>query len=141
MVSRENLVYSIAAARRILGDAFKVVRVERWLNVCLVVFKNCRARFMSCKAFTAHFAAWRKLQAQALTVAPTDTPATYTVTNPKKETSYYTHAFGRLGIGCDCEDANNQFKFLGRRGCCKHGYAVLNHLGYTSLSEYIAAHD
>jgi len=141
MVSRKNFVYSIAAARRILGNAFEIVRVERWFNVCLVVFAKCRARFMSCKAFTAHFVAWRKLQAQALTVAQRDTQNAFHVSNVAKETKYSVFAFGRNGIACNCEDSGNQLKLLGRRGCCKHGYAVLSYLGYASLSDYIAAHD
>jgi len=141
MVSRKNFIYSIAAARRILGSTFKIVRVERWFNVCLVVFSGCRARFMSCKAFTAHFVAWRKAQARALTVAPTSNPNAYNVANPKKGTSYRVFAFGKSGVACSCEDAGNQLKLLGRRGCCKHGYAVLSYLGYASLSDYITAHD
>lgn len=141
MVSSKNLIYSIAAARRIFGKALKVVRVERWLNCCLVVFENCRARFVSCKVFATHFAEWRKLAAAQLSVSPDPLRGTFLVQNPSKGTGYLVHCFGRLGVGCECEDAENQLKFLGRRGCCKHGYAVLNHLGYSSLSAYMAAHE
>jgi hypothetical protein len=39
---------------------------------------------------------------------------------------------------CTCDDFNNQLEFFGR-GCCKHGYAVLNSLGCQSLEHYLAA--
>lgn len=142
MVTKRNLIYSIAAARRIIGGVFPIVRVEKWFKVCLVVFEGCRARFMSQRVFLQHFVAWRKRQAIALTVTPDPSVrGTFLVENAAKSSQHLVHAFGRSGIGCSCEDAENQLKFLGRRGCCKHGYAVLNHLGFDSLRAYIASNE
>jgi hypothetical protein len=41
-------------------------------------------------------------------------------------------------VFCTCDDFNNQLEFWGR-GCCKHGYAVLAHLGFGSLRDYMTA--
>jgi hypothetical protein len=40
------------------------------------------------------------------------------------------------GIYCECEDYSNQRKAF-NTGCCKHGYALLNQLGFSSLAEYV----
>lgn len=40
------------------------------------------------------------------------------------------------GIYCQCQDYANQRKAFSK-GCCKHGYALLNELGFNSLAEYV----
>lgn len=40
-------------------------------------------------------------------------------------------------IYCECEDYKNQ-RAAFNTGCCKHGYALLNQLGFNSLAEYVA---
>lgn len=40
------------------------------------------------------------------------------------------------GIHCECEDYKKQRSAF-NTGCCKHGYALLNQLGFSSLAEYV----
>jgi hypothetical protein len=146
MVTAFNLIYSAAAVRRILGLAFPVVRIEKWWKVVLVVFKGCRPRFMSRAAFLKHFVEWRKAQARVLRVTqrldagiglrPAE-GVQFTVRNENKNSVYIVQAMPS-GLLCECEDYKNQLQFLGK-GCCKHGYAVLAHLGFESLQNYLAA--
>lgn len=136
MVTALNLVYSAAAVRRMVGDAFPVVRVERWWKVCLVVFRGCRPRFMSRQAFLKHFVEWRKAQARALQVTrKVGFSYVFAVRNPSKGSAYQVQTFIG-GLVCSCEDFQNQAQFFSR-ACCKHGYAVLSFLGFESLSDYI----
>jgi hypothetical protein len=138
MVTSLNLIYSAAAVRRMVGDAFSVVRVEKWWKVCLVVFKGCRPRFMSRQAFLKHFVEWRKAQARALKVTQhIDQGSRFSVRNEAKNSSYLVDCSG-FGLVCTCEDFHNQMQFWGK-GCCKHGYAVLAHLGFDSLQNYLTA--
>jgi hypothetical protein len=138
MVTALSLVYSAAAVRRMVGDRFPVVRVEKWWKVVLVVFKGCRPRFMSRAAFLKHFVEWRKAQARALRVTQRlDASNQFTVRNETKNSVYVVQAMPS-GLVCECEDYSNQIQFWGK-GCCKHGYAVLAHLGFGSLQNYLAA--
>jgi hypothetical protein len=139
MITAFNLVYSASAVRRMLGSKFPVVRIEKWWKVCLVIFQGCRPRFMSKAAFLKHFVEWRKAQARALQVTKNlFISGAYTVRNPEKNSSYKVQAFGG-GLICECEDYSNQSKFFGK-ACCKHGYALIHHLGFEYLSDYISAH-
>lgn len=136
MVTAFSLVYSAAAVRRMLATSFPVVRIEKWWKVCLVVFKGCRPRFMSRQAFLRHFVEWRKVQAQALQVTRhVGFSYIFAVRNVSKGSVYQVQTFTG-GLSCQCEDFQNQAQFFGQ-ACCKHGYAVLNYLGFDSLSGYI----
>lgn len=136
MVTSLSLVYSAAAVRRMVGEAFPVVRVEKWWKVCLVVFRGCRPRFMSALAFRQHFVAWRKAQAKALQVTcHSAAPHIFHVKNQSKNSVYrVTLVVG--GLLCECEDFKNQAQFFGK-ACCKHGYAALGYLGFETLSDWI----
>lgn len=136
MVTSLNLIYSAAAVRRMIGDRFPVVRVEKWWKVCLVVFRGCRPRFMSRQAFLRHFVEWRKAQARALQVTRhIGFTNIFSVRNETKNSVYQVQTFAG-GLNCQCEDFQNQAQFLGK-ACCKHGYAVLNFLGFDSLNAFI----
>ncbi len=88
--------------------------------------------------FKAHFAEWRRAKSKGLKVTERlDCPNAYTVRNEYKESTYIVETRAD-GVFCECHDFSNQLTFLGR-GCCKHGYAVLNSLGFGSLYQYIQA--
>jgi hypothetical protein len=133
MVTRNNLVYSIAAAQRILGIAQRVFEVREWAWVVLVRGPGF-CRFMSKKLFKKHFADRRREQAKSIDlVIDNDNANHYTALG---KSSFYQLYARADRVTCTCEDYKNQSNILGR-GICKHGYAVLNHLGYESLSDYI----
>jgi predicted nucleic acid-binding Zn finger protein len=139
MVTAFNILYSAAAARRLLGlSSSAKVELKEFARVIWVWVKGKRPTFISKAVFKAHFAQWRKAQSKGLKVTERfDMANHYTVRNVYKDTAYVVEA--RVdGVFCTCDDFNNQLEFF-NRGCCKHGYAVLAHLGFASLGEYLNA--
>jgi hypothetical protein len=137
MITTGNqLLYSLGAARRITGRAVQQVRVFRnaiWLHI-----EGERPTFLSKRHFKAHFVEWRIQRSHLLKVTQRlDQPHCFTVHNANRDTAYYVEARPD-GMYCTCDDFHNQLEFFGR-GCCKHGYAVLNSLGCQSLEQYLAA--
>lgn len=61
--------------------------------------------------------------------------STYIVVNNSKGTQYNLTLLDTR-IDCDCIDYQNQVEYFGG-GCCKHGYSVLNELGFNSLKDYV----
>jgi hypothetical protein len=139
MVTRENLVFSISAARRLLGVAQDVsIQICEFFKVVWVWVKGNRPTFISKKAFKQHFVDRRRAAARALTATQwINQPTYFTVRNESKNSTYQLEAFPDR-IECPCDDYKNQIQFIGR-GCCKHGYAVLNTLGFSSLAHYVEA--
>lgn len=139
MINKAFFVFSKAAIARVLNIAVNlVVRVEKWWRVVLVIIKGQRPRFFSISTFTNHFADWRKEESQNL-IVQSISEGSFTVENPEKMSRHYVEAL-LSGIKCSCEDFRNQIKYLEKPGACKHGYAVLSHLGFDRLSEYIEHH-
>ncbi len=133
--SATDLIYTAANAACILGKRFSKLVIEVWFNVVYLHGSNL-SRFMSKKAFRQAFVDFRKAGAKALTVtANLFVPNTFKVRNETKNTAYDVLIIDRH-ITCGCEDYNTQFEAMGK-GVCKHGYAVLNHLGYDFLQAYI----
>ena len=62
---------------------------------------------------------------------------TYLVRNPHKNTEYTIEP--RIDyLFCNCSDYKNQsYAFETSEVCCKHIFAVLGYLGFSSLSEQI----
>lgn len=139
MVSAFSILYSAAAVRRILGlRSSAKVELKEFAYVIWVWVKGKRPTFMGKKLFKQHFAKWRKAQSRGLKVTERlDVANAYTVRNLHKDTAYIVEACAER-VFCTCDDMNNQLQFFGK-GCCKHGYAVLSHLGFSSLADYITA--
>ena len=131
MVTRHNLIYSIAAAQRILGIKTGLYKVEEWVHVVWVHGAGF-CRFMSKKLFKKHFADRRKEEAKNVNFY-TENNIDFTAYG--NSGSYAVKALDKE-VTCTCEDYKNQSRFL-KRGVCKHGYAALNHLGFNSLQDYI----
>lgn len=137
MATRSTILYSAAAVRRMLGlSPSTPVQLREFFNVIWVWVKGQRPTFISKAAMKSHFVQHRKAEAQGLQV--TDwlrDPGQFSVTNPASGSRHLvTGQSNRLE--CDCEDYYWQTQHFGR-GCCKHGYAVLNYLGFDSLRQYI----
>ena len=133
MVTRNNLIYSIAAAQRILGIKSGIYQVQEWAWVIWVRGVNF-CRFYSKKVFRKHFVDRRKDEAKSIDIVP----------NPQDENQFKAISKTRIysleaqadRISCTCEDYRNQRHILGG-GICKHGYAVLFQIGYESLADYL----
>lgn len=136
MISAKNFIYSKAAIARMENVSLRdVVRFEVWAKVVFVIIRGRRPRFYSKKAFKLHFVEHRKEQARELCTNRVK-GNWFRAVNPRKGTAYDVYAL-QEGIDCTCEDYSNQIRFL-KKGCCKHGYAVLMyHLGFSSLADYV----
>jgi hypothetical protein len=137
MITATNLLYSKSALARMEGvNVEDVLRLEVWAAVVFVAIRARRPRFYSKKAFKAHFVQWRQAQARALTATQNVfNPNIFYVRNETKRTAYTVNFFTG-GVTCECEDWQNQSKFLGM-ACCKHIYSALNQLGFSSFRAYI----
>lgn len=140
MVTATNILYSVAAARRILGIYYPEIKVsiQVWAKVVLVISDGRRPRFISKKVFHQHFVDWRKEQAKALVVQRHELlTRSFNVVNPKKDSTYRVVAC-KDALHCECEDYKNQIGFWGK-AMCKHSFATLDFIGYRSFADYLAA--
>lgn len=145
MLNATNLIYSMSASARILakelGDIFKRVEFIKFIgHVVQVTYKTVYGRcstFLSFTSFKKNFVDRRQTDAQELEVNHVKHNE-YKVINPSKNSSYSCLAYVD-SIDCCCEDYRNQILFF-KKGCCKHGYAVLDHLGFNNLNDYIEHH-
>jgi len=139
MVARSQLLYSAAAIRRLLGlPGSATVQIREFGQVLWVWVKGQRPTFVSKADLKRHFVQRRQDDAKQLTV--TDwlrTPERYTVRSQYGDKDYEVTAGPDDELVCTCADYQRQVQTFGR-GCCKHGYAVLQHLGYSSLQDYQA---
>ena len=139
MVTPSNILYSAVALRRMCRLIYRRVtelQVREWWRVVWVWIPGYRPTFVPKRAFKRHFVQWRRQMAKALHVVVwASHPQRYTVHNDAKHSSYVVEVLP-AAVTCTCEDYRNQITFWGK-GCCKHGYAVLGHLGFDSLNDYI----
>ena len=146
-----NLTAAIRILSAKLGKFGKLVSIEKLVHVRGRVYNavykfaakgkgkitRC-AHFLSVSQFEADFQESRQQNAQALTVAqhPQDNWA-YNVTNTKKKSKYVVgtrHPY----LTCTCADYAQQRRrnFQKHDIICKHGYAVLQFLGYQTFEDY-----
>ena len=80
----------------------------------------------------------RRERSRALTVTKhlTNTNG-FTVRNESKDSCYRLELTDNA-LSCECQDYQNLKEELGSKVCCKHGYAVLNLLGYSTLKDCLA---
>ena len=137
MVTAQNLVYSKAAAARILNlDYILIKDIEIWNKVVLVKVQDQKSKFISKKDFRQHFVDWRKARSIGLETTPhLYNQELFAVHNLHKDTQYQVSVHPQELI-CNCDDWANQKEHLGK-ACCKHCYSVLSYLKYLSLKEYI----
>lgn len=137
MATRSTILYSAAAVRRMLGlSPSTPVQLREFFKVIWVWVQGQRPTFISKAEMKSHFVEHRKAEAAQLQV--TDwlrDPGQFTVTNPETRSRHLVSCL-RDRLECDCEDYHWQTRYFGR-GCCKHGYAVLQYLGFDSLRDYI----
>jgi hypothetical protein len=139
MVTKSNLIYSIAAAARILGKKIFEVRHMPFVVLVRGLLANGQkfCRFVSKQAFRDHFANRRKEEAKKIDIMvdPHNQNQFSAISN--QSSSIYKLEAQADRITCTCEDYRNQRNIL-KGGICKHGYAVLFHLGFNSLSDYLS---
>jgi len=135
--NKEAFIFTKTAAGAILGGVCS--RLEVWANcVWAIVIANGKklVRFISKRRFMEYFAQSRKERSFGI-------PITHIVGNHYQAVSsrgdrLYNLLIFRTSVECDCDDYKNQVSLFGNKPkCCKHGYALLNRLGYGSLRQWI----
>ena len=135
-----NLFFNLASVARIAEvPVDSIDRFEIWDRVILVIFKKnrgLRPRFLSNMLFYSSFVEDRKSRSKSIQVTPNAfADRIYTARNESNDHTYTVIA--AESMECQCADYRNQIAFIGK-GCCKHGYAVLRSLGFSSLSDFQA---
>jgi hypothetical protein len=131
-----KLLYSIAAIRRLLKlPQTAKIHVQNWFKVLWVWVEGQRPTLISKFALKCHFVEHRQVAARSLFVEQFHSNI-YFVSHPNEDKSRRRVQLFTGGLTCQCEDFQAQAQVIGR-ACCKHAYAVLNHLGFDSLSAYI----
>lgn len=139
MVTKLNLIFSIASAIRILGKKIFEVRVLPFVVLVRGLLDNGQkfCRFVSKRDFLNHFADRRREAAKEINIiVDVDDSNLFMAFGNADNSKVYKLSKELRAIDCSCEDYRNQKSFI-QRGICKHGYAVLSHLGYSSLKEYV----
>jgi hypothetical protein len=130
------MLYTLTAASRILNTTFRNIKwVKTFWKVVNVCVKGSSPRFISKKLFWNAFVAFRQESAKSVQVKRIGERHFQAL---GKDDIYDLELIPNL-ITCTCVDFQNQMQQLNGKGCCKHGYAVLAQLGFSTLAEYIAA--
>jgi hypothetical protein len=134
------MLYTKSAALRILSQlAIKIESVQLIRNTVQVTYRTQHGRcstFLSKRVFKRDFVEFRKANAQSITITRTAEHSTiYTAWNVGQKTVYQV-TLSPQSIQCECEDYRQQVEAF-KIGCCKHGYALLNTIGYSNLNEYL----
>ena len=135
-----SLFFNLASVARIASTGVDAIdRFEVWDHTVLVIFekgRGLRPKFLSKKVFYSSFVEDRKARSRLIEI--TQNPFANRVYTARNTTSNHSYTvIVSDAIECQCADYRSQISFVGR-GCCKHGYAVLNHLGFNSLSDWQA---
>lgn len=140
-----NLIFSKSAALRILKFATKIEALRVFKGSIQVTYltKNGRcSTFLSKKAFFQDFLFFRQEGAKNVTVRcwrPGTYQCRYDCISPNGENTRTVDLSGGTA-SCSCPDHEEQYRILGKvRPGCKHILAVMTHLGYSSLAQYLDA--
>jgi len=132
------MLYTDKAAKRLLNSADAYITSVEPDGA----FVSWRADDGQCKGFIPEakfvdlFIGDRKARAKGIQVTENAFyPGYFTAYNSYTESRYNLKA-SETTIQCQCPDYQNQIEHFGK-GCCKHGYAVLNAQGFNSLADYI----
>ena len=126
-------IYSITAAVKILKRK-DISKLEIWARIIFIKFKNGQGRFMAKKDFWIEFHRSRKERAKQLIVGYYGHDL-YQVSSQSRAEPYFVSL--NDDIQCECADYAEQAKAKFKHPMCKHSWALLGYLGFSSLSAYI----
>lgn len=135
----QALVYTKAAAAAITNRP--VLEVKVWAHVVFVKFIKGSPRFVSKKAFRKEFADSRRRRGQQIKEAGLvqQQPVcfdSFLVQSSQRFDLYLVQTEDHC-VSCTCLDWERQRDAGIPTPTCKHGYAVLNTLGFSKLTEYV----
>lgn len=128
-----SYIYSKAAAARLTDREPKDIEsLHKKCDQVLIRFNDGgKPIAINCSEFKEHFAEYRRQQGFKIDDVKPVNSYTYRVK------SKYLVAVFPDRVSCTCGDYETQQELGIKRGCCKHGYAVLKTLGCSSLAEFI----
>lgn len=140
---REQLfsnVYTKAATARLLQIATRIIKQVRYFwNAVWVWVAGQRPTFISKRRYTQEFVNSRKRTAATLRILGqrrSHFGTIYSAESSQPGNAPYQVEVCSDRISCTCEDWANQAERWGN-AACKHVYRVLDHLGYSRLSDYL----
>jgi hypothetical protein len=126
-------VYSVSATQSIL-NRYDIRSIEVWSNCVFIKFWKGSPKFVSRKAFMVEFMRRRKDKSKWLKVEHYGQDL-FQVSSQSRAEPYLVSA--QEHFECECEDYANQVKSPDIKiRMCKHSWAVLSHLGFSSFKEY-----
>lgn len=137
---RTNYIFSKTAATQILGRK-DVANIEVWDHMVKIDFLSGSPRIASKKPFLKYFAESRKQRAIALPVEKIS-GALYEVKSSRVQNKKYLVEISLENwvnprMSCPCSDYRTQVEVGINTPCCKHIYAVLGQLGFSSYFAWI----
>lgn len=136
----DQLLYTFAAAAQIIGiDINQIDNLIPYELGCQVILKNKSWSILIKQTdFLVQFVNIRKARARALVATQyLDDNNQSTVWNEANNNRYHLTVTTEF-IYCECPDWQRQHEVFGHeKVCCKHSYAVLARLGFSSLRDYL----
>ena len=136
---KEEQIFTKRAAERIIYGTNNYCVSDIYVDegadkVVVQIAKSTRLIVLGAQDFLDDFICIRRKKAEKLEIKQ-KTEHGYLVYNPENNNQYEV-VTSVNALACQCKDYDNQVKAL-NKGCCKHGYKVLNHLGFKKLKDYI----
>ena len=133
-----ELIYSVSNAIRILGRKYNAIKVQVWFNCIYVWAKGQVSRFVSKSQFRHQFVEFRKAGSIGLEVVKVPFESgEYMVKSSSKDGGYLVQCLTDK-LTYTGQDFQTQAAVM-KKACCKHCYATLSHLGFSSLADYLKA--
>jgi hypothetical protein len=146
MFTKATRVFNKSAAARIMGVAVsQIIRVQEFLN-CILVIGRHFCRFVSKMAFMRDYAALRMSNAKTVAVtlqAPIKSGLVIMdcESRPEANKPHSEHTVNLNTVSknyyCTCEDFTQAPELGAIKPPCKHVYATLTTLGYSSLRDFL----
>ena len=134
------MIYTKSNAARTLGQIYSRIQwVQEFWRVVNVCVKGQSPTFISKVDFKKAFVAFRKESSLNVKVKRLGVDSRHFQALGREE--IYDLTLESNAVTCTCADYSNQVQYLNPRSlkCCKHGYAVLSMLGFSSLTAYVNA--
>ena len=139
MTQNDRYLFTKARSASLLGvkeSAIEFVYVCGNGQVLIGLFND--SIYLTEQEFKVSYATERKERSQGMKITQRlDNDFTFTARNENKQTAYKIECYTDE-IKCNCPDYEISTKVMGtNKVACKHIYAVLGHLGFGNLKEYL----
>ncbi|PHV61065.1 SWIM zinc finger family protein [Cyanobacterium aponinum] len=139
MTQNDRYIYTKARAARLLGvkeNQIEFVYVCGNGQVLIGLFND--SMYLTEREFKVSYGQERKERSQGMKITQRlDDDFTFTARNENKQTAYKIECYTD-GMKCNCPDYEISTQVMNtHKVACKHIYAVLGHLGFGNLKDYL----